>query len=142
VPAAEPVFPVRWNARFPLLVIEVEDQRMETLMTDFRNLDSDPLDPNDPYRRDPKLDPNLRPANAFTGWIVAAVFAVAILAVIFGLARQPGQLGTNTASNDVTPPPVTHMALPAPPSGEASPQMTPQAPPISPTPAPAQSGDQ
>jgi hypothetical protein len=116
---------------------------METLMTDFRNLDNDPTDPNDPYRRDAKLDPNLRPANAVTGWIVAAVFAVAILAVIFGLAHQPGQLGTNTASNDVSPPPAaTHMAPPPAPSGSASsPQMTPQAP-ISPTLAPAQSGDQ
>jgi hypothetical protein len=116
---------------------------METLMTDFRNLDSDPFDPNGPYRRDPKLDPNLRPANAFTGWVVAAVFAVAILAVIFGLARQSGQLGTNTASNDVTPktpPAVTHMGPPPAPSGTLS-QTAPQAP-ISPTPAPAQSGDQ
>jgi hypothetical protein len=117
---------------------------METLMTDYRNLDSDPFDPNDPFRRDPKLDPNLRPANAVTGWVVAAVFAVAILAVIFGLARQPGQLGTNTAANDVTPntpPAATHMAPPASPSGTPSPQQTmPQAP-ISPTPAPAQSGD-
>jgi hypothetical protein len=129
---------------FRLLVIRVEDQRsMETLMTDYRNLDSDPFNPNHPYRRDPKLDPNLRPANALTGWVVAAVFAVAILAVIFGLAHQPGQIGTNTASNDVTPnppPAVTHMAPPASPSGTPSPQTTPQAP-ISPTPAPAQSGD-
>lgn len=111
-------------------------------MTDYRNLDSDPFDPNDPYRRDPKLDPNLRPANAVTGWVVAAVFAVAILAVIFGLAHQPGQLGTNTASNDVnTPPAATHMAPPASPSGAPSPQQTmPQAP-ISSTPAPAQSGE-
>ena len=84
-------------------------------MTDFRNLDNDPFDPNDPYRRDAKLDPNLRPANAVTGWVVAAVFAVAILAVIFGLSHQPGQIGTNTASNDMgpnTPPAVTHMAPP------------------------------
>jgi hypothetical protein len=118
---------------------------MESLMTDYRNSDSDPFDPNDPYRRDPKLDPNLRPANAVTGWVVAAVFVVAILAVIFGLAHQPGQIGTNTASNDVTPntpPAATHMAPPAAPSGStSSPQTTPQAP-ISPTPAPAQSGDQ
>jgi hypothetical protein len=111
---------------------------METLMTDFRNLDSDPFDPNDPYRRDAKLDPNLRPSNAVTGWVVAAVFAVAILAVIFGLARQPGQIGTNTASNEMnTPPAVTHMAPPVAPSSTPSPQA-----PLSPTPAPAQSGDQ
>jgi hypothetical protein len=130
--------------RFLLAVIPAEDQRpMETLMSDFRNLDNDPMDPNDPYRRDAKLDPNLRPANAVTGWVVAAVFAVAILAVIFGLAHQPGQLGTNTASNDVAQPPAaTRMAPPAAPSGStSSPQTTPQAP-ISPTPAPAQSGDQ
>jgi hypothetical protein len=117
---------------------------METLMSDFRNLDSDPMDPNDPYRRDSKLDPNLRPANAVTGWVVAAVFAVAILAVIFGLAHQPGQIGTNTASNDLTPsapPAATHMAPPASPSGMPSQQTTPPAP-ISPTPAPAQSDNQ
>lgn len=109
-------------------------------MTDFRNLDNDPFDPNDPYRRDAKLDPNLRPANAVTGWVVAAVFAVAILAVIFGLSHQPGQIGTNTASNDMgpnTPPAATHMAPPVTPSLPTTPQA-----PISPTPAPAQSGDQ
>ena len=118
---------------------------METFMSDYRNLDSDPFDPNDPYRRDPKLDPNLRPANVVTGWVVAAVFAVAILAVIFGLARQPGQIGTNTASNDMpasTPPAATHMAPPVSPSSPPSPQQNTAQPPISLSPAPAQSGDQ
>jgi hypothetical protein len=74
--------------------------------------DFDPYDPNDPYRRDMRLNTDMRPSNVVTGWIVAAVFVVAILAVIFGLTRQP--LGTNTASNDIaTPPAVSHMAPPA-----------------------------
>jgi hypothetical protein len=106
-------------------------------MSDYRNPDFDPYDPNDPYRRDSKLNTDLRPSNAVTGWIVAAVFVVAILAVIFGLTRQPGQLGTNTASNE--PPAMSHMTPPAP-ATQTSP--SPQAPikPISPvSPAPGQS---
>ena len=83
-------------------------------MSDYRNTDFDPLSPEDPYRRDAKLDPDLRAANTMWGWIAAAVFVVVILAVAFGVVRQPGQLGTDTASNDVTAPSaVTHMAPPA-----------------------------
>ena len=87
-------------------------------MSDYRNFDyrdgSDPLQRNAPY------DPNVRPMNAAWGWIAAAVFLVVVLAVAFGFGHQPGGLGTNTASNDTTPPAATRMA-----------------PPLAPTPAPA-----
>jgi hypothetical protein len=126
--------------------LPVDDQRWtEILMSDYRNTDFDPLSPEDPYRRDAKMDPDVRAANAVWGWLAAAVFVVVVLAVAFGMTHQPGQVGTNTASNDViapaAPPAVTHMAPPA-----AAPQATPSmpAPPISPAPAvPAQpSGNQ
>jgi hypothetical protein len=107
-------------------------------MSDYRNLDSDPLRPEDPYRRDAKMDPDVRAANAVWGWVAGAVLVVAVLAVAFGMALQPGKIGTNTASNDaITPaaPPVTRMAPPA-----AAPQMTaPQATPAAPV-TPTQPG--
>jgi hypothetical protein len=109
-------------------------------MSDYRNPDFDPYDPNDPNRRGTRLNTDMRPSNAVTGWIVAAVFVVAVLAVIFGLTHQAGQTGTNTASNDVaTPPAVSHMTPPA-----TAPQASPSSPagtkPIGPTtPAPGQS---
>jgi hypothetical protein len=80
-------------------------------MSDYKN--SDFQNPEDPFRRDSKLDPNVEASNAMWGWIAAAVFVVVILAVAFGVGHQPGQGGTNTASNDITPPATTRMAPPA-----------------------------
>ena len=89
---------------------------------------------NDPLRRDPAYDPDARAMNATWGWIAAAVFIVVVLAVAFGIGHEPGQSGTNTASNDVTPPAATRMAppliTPAPPA--APPATTPA--PATPTP--------
>jgi hypothetical protein len=81
-------------------------------MSDYRNQDSDYFHPEDPFRHDAKLDPDVRAANAAWGWIAAALFLVVILAVVFGVGHQSGQTGTNTASNDVTPPAATRMAPP------------------------------
>jgi hypothetical protein len=116
-------------------------------MSDW-NSGYDPLNPEDPSRRSANMDPDVRAANATWGWVAAAVFVVVMLAVAFGMAHQSGQVGTNTASNDVTTPPAaTHMAPPV-----AAPQTnapgTTLAAPISPAPnaapaAPAQpSGSQ
>lgn len=115
-------------------------------MSDYRNPDFDPLNPEDPFRRDAKMDPDVRAANVVWGWIAAGVLVVALLAVIFGIARQPGAIGTNTASNETitqqaTPPAATHMAPPA-----GMPQ-TPAQHPITPAPngaapaTPAPTGD-
>ena len=86
-------------------------------MSDYRNPDFEPFDPNDPYRRNPKTDPDLRPSNTVTGWVVAVVFVVALLGVIFGVSREHATLGTNTASNEMAQPGAspaeTHMAAPA-----------------------------
>jgi hypothetical protein len=82
-------------------------------MSDYRNQDFNYQSPEDHVRRDAKFDPDARAANAAWGWIAAAVFLVVVLAVAFGIGHQPGQLGTNTASNDVTPPAATRMAPPA-----------------------------
>jgi hypothetical protein len=101
-------------------------------MSDYRY-----QDPEDPFRDDAKLDPNTNPPAQAWGWIAAAIFVVVVLGVAFGLGRGPGQLGTNTASNDMTPPAVTHMAPPVnaqPPA--ATPAPTTQAtPPVTPAPA-------
>ena len=106
--------------------------------------DYDYRNPEDPFRRDAKFDPDLRAANAAWGWIAAAVFLVVVLAVAFGTGHQPGQMGTNTASNDVAPPAATRMAPPptiAPPATAPAPA-TP-APPVTLTPnTPARSGAQ
>jgi hypothetical protein len=104
-------------------------------MSDYRNYDHG--NPNDPFRGDPQLDPNVRPPSAAWGWIAAAIFLVVVLAVAFDYGHRPGQLGTNTAANDVSPPAVSHMTPPAtvpPPSTGLTPG-TPT-PPVTATPAP------
>ena len=68
-------------------------------------------DPNDPLRREPPYDPDAKAMNAAWGWIAAAVFLVAVLAVAFGIGHQSST--TQTASNDATPPAAQHMSPPA-----------------------------
>jgi len=98
-------------------------------MSDYRNSEFG----NDPLRRDPPYDPDARAMNATWGWIAAAVFIVVVLAVAFGIGHEPGQSGTSTASNDVTPPAATRMAPPlTPASPTAPPAVTPA--PATPTP--------
>jgi hypothetical protein len=64
--------------------------------------DYDYRNPEDPFQRD-------------------TVFVAIVLAVVFGMGRQPGQNGTNTASNE-TRAPASQMAPPATnPSTPASP---------------------
>jgi len=81
-------------------------------MSDYRNYDYRNAD--DPLRGNPELDPNVRPPNPAWGWIAAAIFLVVVLAVAFGYGHKPGQLGTNTASNDLAPHAATHMTAPGP----------------------------
>lgn len=57
-------------------------------MSDYRNQDSDYLHPEDPFRRDTKLDPDVRAANSAWGWIAAAVFLAVILTVAFGVGQR------------------------------------------------------
>jgi hypothetical protein len=99
-------------------------------MSDYRNSEFESR--NDPLRRDPAYDPDARAMNATWGWIAAAVFIVVVLAVAFGIGRS-GQPGTNTASNDVTPPAATRMA---PPLAPAQPAAPPAATPAPATPTP------
>ncbi len=72
-------------------------------MTDYRN-------PNDPFyrdeRRDLSYDPDARSYNATWGWIAGALFLVVILAIAFGVGREP----TQTASNEVNPTAPVQMA--------------------------------
>jgi hypothetical protein len=81
-------------------------------MSDYRSSNYDYGNPRDPFRNDPQLDPNVRSPGAAWGWIAAAVFLVVVLAVAFGYGHKPGQLGTNTASNDITSPAVSPMGPP------------------------------
>jgi cell division protein FtsN len=94
-------------------------------MSDYRNSEYEYR--NDPLRRDPAYDPDARAMNATWGWIAAAVFIVVVLAVAFGIGHEPGQ--TNTASNDVTPAPMSRMAPPA------NPAPPPTATPMTPAPS-------
>src|SRR5260370_21912362 len=90
---------------------------------------------NGAMRHDPAYDPDARAMSATWGWIAAAVFIVVVLAVAFGIGHEPGQSGTNTASNDITPPAATRMApplAPTPPAKTAPPATTPT--PVTPTP--------
>jgi hypothetical protein len=111
-------------------------------MSDYRNYPN----PEDPFPDDPKLDPYVRAPSPAWGWITAAIFVVIVFAVAFGLGHKPGEFGTNTASNDMTPPAVTHMAPTqmAPPANAPPPAATPApttqaAPPVTPAPnAPAE----
>ena len=92
---------------------------------DFRN-------PEDPFQRDTAYDPNVRTGNSAWGWVAAAVFVAIVLAVVFGMGRQPGQNGTNTASNEMRPPAATQMAPPTTKPAMQSPANP--APPVSPAP--------
>jgi hypothetical protein len=66
--------------------------------------DYDYRNPEDPFRRDAAYDPNVRSGNSAWGWVAAAVFVAIVLAVVFGMGHQPGQNGTNTATNEARPP--------------------------------------
>ena len=101
-------------------------------MSDFRNSNYDYRNPDDPFRADANLDPNVRTPSQAWGWIAAAVFLVVVVAIGFGYGgHRPGQLGTNTASNDGNPPAVTRMAPPAtvPPPGTPTPPAATSTPP-------------
>jgi len=95
-----------------------------------------PEGPEDPFRRDDAYDPNVRGGSSAWGWIAAAVFLLAVLAVAFGIGHQAGQPGTNTASNEPNPP-VTRMAPPEPSTvpPTATPAPANPAPPAAPAPA-------
>ena len=96
--------------------------------------DYDYRNPEDPFQRDTAYDPNVRTGTSAWGWIAAAVFVAIVLAVVFGMGRQPGQNGTNTASNEMRPPAATQMA-PAPKPSPATPAPASPASPISPAPS-------
>jgi hypothetical protein len=98
--------------------------------------DYDYRNPEDPFQRDTAYDPNVRSGNSAWGWVAAAVFVAIVLAVVFGMGRQPGQNGTNTAMNQTKPPAATQMMPPA--STTPSPAMPSPANPAPPiTPAPS-----
>jgi hypothetical protein len=78
--------------------------------------DYDYRNPEDPFRQDAAYDPNVRSGNSAWGWIAAAVFVAIVLAVVFGMGHQPGQNGTNTASNEMRPPATTSPASPVTPA--------------------------
>jgi hypothetical protein len=98
--------------------------------------DYDYRNPEDPFQRDTAYDPNARTGNSAWGWVAAAVFVAIVLAVVFGMGRQPGQNGTNTAMNQSKPPAATQMAPPA------APNPSPTTPaPANPAPNPAPSNN-
>jgi hypothetical protein len=110
-------------------------------MSDYRNQDFGYRDPEDPFRDDAKMNPDVRSGNAVWGWAAAAVFLAVVLAVAFGY--HTGQPGTHTASNDVTPPAAMAPPAPVPAPTFAPASPTPPAPTITPAPnnTPAQRGN-
>ena len=97
--------------------------------------DYDYRNPEDPFQRDTAYDPNVRTGNSAWGWLAAAVFVAIVLAVVFGMGRQPGQNGTNTASNEMRPPAATQMAPPATKLSPATPSPANPASPLTPAPS-------
>jgi hypothetical protein len=93
---------------------------------------SDMRQPNDPFRRDPVYDPNVRGSGSMWGWIAGAVFIVVVLAIVFGIGHPANQSGTSRVANNT--PPVTQTApVPAPaPGAPAGHAFTPAAPPTVP----------
>ena len=112
-------------------------------MTDYRNISPDFRDPEDPFRRDPILSPDVGAEDTAWGWVAAALFILVLLAVGLGIWGKPPQGGVNTASNDLNAPAVTRMAPPAPmptPSMAPTPPIT--AAPVTPAPsAPGPAGN-
>lgn len=102
-------------------------------MSDYGNLESEHRNPDDPPGRDSK--PATRATNAMWGWVVGAVFVVAVVAVLFGSLRQREPAGTSTASNNVTTPAPNRMAPPVP-----TPSMAPASVPPASSPAPMPNG--
>ena len=96
--------------------------------------DYDYRNPEDPFQRDTAYDPNVRTGNSAWGWIAAAVFVAIVLAVVFGMGRQPGQNGTNTASNEARAPATTQMKPPTTNPSPTSPAPANPAPPVTPAP--------
>src|ERR1041384_7888338 len=93
--------------------------------------DYDYRNPEDPSQRDTAYDPNVRTGNSAWGWVAAAVFVAIVLAVVFGMGRQPGQNGTNTAMNQSKPPATTNPTTnPSP----TTPAPANPAPPVTPAP--------
>jgi hypothetical protein len=91
---------------------------------------SDYRDPNDPTWRNAAYDPNARGYSSTWGWVIGALFVLVVLVIAFGTKHE----GSQTASNDLTPPAATRMA----PSPSLTPPPAQPAPPPSPTnPAPA-----
>jgi hypothetical protein len=103
-------------------------------MADYRNLNSDFPNPEDPLRHGRPYEPDVRNANASNpnatwGWIAGAAVVVVALALIFGIGHAPNQPGPTTLANNITPPATRMAPLPA----------RPAVPPTPPTFAPAPS---
>jgi hypothetical protein len=127
VETAQAVFARRKGTALPALrLTSVANHGRRPVMSDY-----DYRNPEDPLRQDAAYDPNVRGGNSAWGWVAAAVFVAIVLAVVFGMGRQPGQNGTNTASNETRPPAATHMA---PPAGTTSPTPASPAAPTAPAP--------
>ena len=93
---------------------------------------SDYRDPNDPTWRNAAYDPNARGYSSTWGWVIGALFVLVVLVIAFGTKHE----GSQTASNDVTPPAATRMA-PAPAPSLTPPTAHPAQPPSPANPAPA-----
>ncbi len=109
-------------------------------MEDYRDIESDFHNPEDPFRRDPALSPEAGASNTIWGWVAAAVFIVALLAIGFGIGG-PQSNEVNTAFNGPSPQ-AAHIPPPAPmPAPTMAPAPATPSAPIAPAPgAPGPAG--
>ncbi len=72
---------------------------------------SDYRDPNDPMYGNLGYEPADRRTKSGWGWIAAALFLVIVLALGFGVAREPSRVASNDSQSTAThtqPPPATN----------------------------------
>ncbi len=79
---------------------------------------SDYRDPNDPMYSNLGYEPADRRTSSGWGWIAGAAFLVIVLALAFGVAREPSRVASNdsqsTATRMAPPPHTTSPASPIP----------------------------
>jgi len=97
-------------------------------MSDYGGGNFDFRDPDNQFRRSP---------GATWGWIAAAVFLVIVLAVAFGIGRQPGQSDNDDVAFHTAPPAASRMTPPPAAASTATPAPGPTTmPPIAPASSP------
>jgi hypothetical protein len=97
-------------------------------MSDYRNVNPDYPNSDDPLRRDTRYDQDVSGGNTAWRWIAAVVFVIVVLAVAVGIGHAP--TGPNRLANNMSPP----ASSTAPPLGQAPATNGPASPAFTPAP--------